>query len=190
MCKDCGGSSICEHSRQRSRCKDCGGSSICRHNRVRGTCKECGGSSICEHGRRRSACKECGGGSICEHARHKRYCKECGGAQFCKHNRRREHCSICNPVAAFNLYKRESARRNLAFTITVDEFKSIVGWPCLYCGESETPRGVDRWDNSVGYEFDNCRPCCGVCNRMKGTLSGRQFVAICERITSYTLLGE
>ena len=25
MCKDCGGRSICEHGRERSRCKDCGG---------------------------------------------------------------------------------------------------------------------------------------------------------------------
>jgi len=50
MCKDCGGSGICEHGRQRSRCKDCGGSGIC---------KDCGGGSICEHGRKRSVCKDC-----------------------------------------------------------------------------------------------------------------------------------
>jgi len=30
-------------------CKDCGGSSICEHQRVRNKCKDCGGSSICEH---------------------------------------------------------------------------------------------------------------------------------------------
>ena len=59
MCKECGGSQICEHGRQRSTCKECGGSSICEHGRRRSTCKECGGSSICEHGRRRSQCKEC-----------------------------------------------------------------------------------------------------------------------------------
>jgi hypothetical protein len=33
-CKDCGGASICEHNRRRSRCKDCGGASICEHNRL------------------------------------------------------------------------------------------------------------------------------------------------------------
>ena len=27
MCKDCGGSGICEHGRRRCRCKECGGSS-------------------------------------------------------------------------------------------------------------------------------------------------------------------
>ena len=41
-CKDCGGHSICEHNRQKSRCKDCGGAFICEHNRERSTCKDCG----------------------------------------------------------------------------------------------------------------------------------------------------
>ena len=59
-CKDCGGSAICGHGRQRSSCKDCGGSGICQHKRRRNLCKECGGSAICEHGRRRCRCKECG----------------------------------------------------------------------------------------------------------------------------------
>ena len=61
MCKDCGGSSLCEHGRERSRCKDCGGSGFCEHGRQRSKCKQCGGSGICEHGQRRSSCKECGG---------------------------------------------------------------------------------------------------------------------------------
>ena len=42
-CKECGGSSICEHGRQRSQCKECGGASICEHGRIRSKCKECRG---------------------------------------------------------------------------------------------------------------------------------------------------
>jgi hypothetical protein len=41
MCKDCGGSGICEHSRIRRQCKDCGGSSICEHSRIKYSCKKC-----------------------------------------------------------------------------------------------------------------------------------------------------
>ena len=52
-CKECGGASFCEHSRQRSRCKECGGSSICEHGRQRYWCKNCGGGAYCEHGRER-----------------------------------------------------------------------------------------------------------------------------------------
>ena len=62
---------------RRSQCKECGGSSFCEHGRRRSQCKECGGSQICEHGRERTRCKECGGGSICEHGRRRYRCKEC-----------------------------------------------------------------------------------------------------------------
>ena len=41
MCKDCGGSQICIHERQKSKCKDCGGSSICSHGREKSKCKDC-----------------------------------------------------------------------------------------------------------------------------------------------------
>ena len=49
--KQCGGSSICEHTRERSKCTQCGGSNICEHNYIRSRCKPCGGrgSSICKH---------------------------------------------------------------------------------------------------------------------------------------------
>ena len=65
-CKECGGS-ICEHGRlckerwvwNLRACKECGGSQICEHGRQRSRCKECGGSQICEHGRQRYSCKEC-----------------------------------------------------------------------------------------------------------------------------------
>jgi len=65
-CKDCGGSCICEHSRQRSGCNDCGGTSICEHSciRTRSRCKDCGGASICQHNRTRSRCKDCWGTSM------------------------------------------------------------------------------------------------------------------------------
>ena len=69
MCKECGGSGICEHGRRRSHCKECGGSSICEHGRRR---QQVQGVRGLEHLRAREAAKqgkECGGGSICEHGR-------------------------------------------------------------------------------------------------------------------------
>jgi len=59
QCKECRGTSICEHQRRKDQCKECGGSSICEHKRRRNICKECGGSSICKHRRMKSTCKEC-----------------------------------------------------------------------------------------------------------------------------------
>jgi len=46
-CKDCGGSGICTHGRQKSLCKDCGGSGFCTHGRQKSRCKDCGGSGFC-----------------------------------------------------------------------------------------------------------------------------------------------
>jgi hypothetical protein len=95
-CKDCGGSSICQHSKRKYECKECIGSSFCEHNRIKSTCKECGGSSICEHKKIRSVCKECGGGSICEHGKHKSICKECGGNSICHHGKTKYQCRECD----------------------------------------------------------------------------------------------
>ena len=58
-----------EPLKKQAKSKECGGSGICKHGRERSTCKECGGSGICQHGQERSTCKECGGSGICEHRR-------------------------------------------------------------------------------------------------------------------------
>ena len=47
-----------------NRCKDCGGSSICEHGRLKAQCISCGGSAIFEHGRQKSSCKLC---KLCKH---------------------------------------------------------------------------------------------------------------------------
>ena len=71
ICKDCGGGSICEHKRVRSKCINFdSGSSICQHQRNRSKCKDCGGGGICEHQRRRTTCKDCGSGGFCGHRMH------------------------------------------------------------------------------------------------------------------------
>jgi hypothetical protein len=103
-CKKCGGASICKHGRQRNQCKECGGSAFCIHGRQRKTCKECGGASICIHNRQRQQCKECGGASICEHGRLRHYCKECGGSGICEHGRARPHCKECGGSALCKLH--------------------------------------------------------------------------------------
>jgi len=60
LCKDCGGSGLCENQRVRSQCKKCSG---CPHKRVKSLCKDCGGSGICEHLQIKRACKPVAVGS-------------------------------------------------------------------------------------------------------------------------------
>jgi hypothetical protein len=130
---------------------------------------------ICEHNRLRSACKECGGSQICEHGRKRSRCKECGGSQICEHNRYRPNCSVCGPVSVYKNYKRGAEKRGHSFLITLDEFKTITSEPCLYCGESEQPRGIDRWDNKTAM---SCRTAERVAHRaicLKVKRPGRIF---------------
>lgn len=145
----------------------------------------CGGSGICEHSRERGYCKECGGSQICEHGRVRSYCKECGGSQFCEHNKQRRACSVCKPDSTYRQYKRGAEKRDLTFLITLDDFKKITAEPCFFCGESEQPRGIDRWDNKIGYELSNCRPCCGPHNRSKGEVYGPDFIELCLSVADH-----
>jgi uncharacterized protein YuzB (UPF0349 family) len=55
----------------------------------------------------------------------------------------------------------------------------------VFCGESNDPRGIDRWDNSIGYEEFNCLPCCGVCNRMKSARVASEFIEHTHRMSKH-----
>jgi hypothetical protein len=70
----------------------------------------------------------------------------------------------------YSRYKDRAIKKKLDFTITSIEFDMIRSYDCYLCGKQtiDTHRnGVDRYDNSIGYIFDNCRTCCADCNYMK-----------------------
>ena len=69
--------------------------------------------------------------------------------------------------------------RGIPNTLTPDELKDMYGAPCFFCGQSpETDKswGIDRLHNNIGYHYDNCVPCCVVCNISKGTNSFEYFI--------------
>lgn len=60
---------------------------------------------------------------------------------------------------------------------------------CFYCKKEKSNsrkdrltnkllryNGVDRLDNTLGYESDNTVACCSTCNYMKGTQSVSEFI--------------
>jgi len=90
----------------------------------------------------------------------------------------------------YERYRRNAAGKGKIFTITFDEFKHITSQNCHYCGAepsqiiysrvAKTPytyNGVDRKDNSLGYEVDNCLPCCSICNYAKRDWSYEEYIA-------------
>lgn len=77
-------------------------------------------------------------------------------------------------------YKRRAKNRSLTFNLPSDEIDALLNGHCHYCGK--TPgnickhgkgngvfvyNGIDRKNNDIGYESENCVSCCGLCNMSK-----------------------
>lgn len=95
---------------------------------------------------------------------------------------------------AFDLYKRNAAKRSLEFSLTLGEFISISKRRCEYCGGSELRKrkgysaravGVDRRDNDNGYSKRNCVPCCRTCNLAKRDMSYTEFNKWIKRLVAF-----
>ena len=105
-------------------------------------------------------------------------------------------------VSAFNSvmgdYKASAKRRGFPFSLTEDEFRKLTSSRCWYCGDAPkitfkpvrlktqngfyTYNGVDRIDNSKGYETGNCVPCCKPCNVAKGSMTLLGFLRHVHKI--------
>jgi len=85
--------------------------------------------------------------------------------------------------------------RNHIFDLTISEFISIIKQPCKYCGDNTDIKrsgkfgvranGVDRMDSALGYSFDNCVPCCEMCNYMKRIHTPNEFIRHAKRIAEF-----
>jgi hypothetical protein len=87
--------------------------------------------------------------------------------------------------------------RNLTFNLSYVQFLILTSMDCYYCGDIPKPfystnrknnvipyiaNGIDRIDNTIGYEFYNCVPCCSICNIMKQGSNEYDFVNKCASI--------
>lgn len=95
-----------------------------------------------------------------------------------------------------NRYRANARYRGYVWNLTEEEFFSAVSLPCSYCGIMPSAKvsyrdcdvfynGIDRIDNSKGYEPDNILPCCKICNQAKHTLPFSDFEAWLDRIVSF-----
>lgn len=99
----------------------------------------------------------------------------------------------------YNIYRRGATQRGYSFNLSLEIFKELTALPCSYCGAlpatemKTTPRGstfygsfiyngLDRVDNSIGYEEANVVPCCYMCNRMKNAHSEQEFLSKIKQI--------
>lgn len=85
-------------------------------------------------------------------------------------------------------YKSSAKRRDYAFEINLEDFKSMIESHCYYCGDLGSLstygyhksieykyNGIDRMDNNLGYVNGNVVTCCKICNNSKSTLSIVEF---------------
>lgn len=91
-------------------------------------------------------------------------------------------------------YKRRAFRKGWEFTISEDQFITLVTSPCHYCGKAHTEETrvvakkqinmltVDRVDSKMGYTPDNCVPCCKLCNTMKLDSTVSEFMSKIKNI--------
>ena len=65
----------------------------------------------------------------------------------------------------------------------IEDFDELVSMSCYLCGHNDTLNGVDRVDNDIGYEIDNCEPCCATCNQMKRDINLGDFLSTVQEVT-------
>ncbi len=96
-------------------------------------------------------------------------------------------------------YRSRAKKKKLEFTLTFEEFKSMVTSNCHYCGLEPNKcrmdrtksrqglsrinfNGIDRVNNEMGYTIKNTVTCCEDCNKAKRNLSYNQFLDLIKRI--------
>lgn len=87
------------------------------------------------------------------------------------------------PRRRFGKYGRNAKLRGYTFTLLLEEFVDLIKQPCFYCGDEGKPyNGIDRKNNSIGYEIENSVACCTMCNKMKRSFPFDEFIEKCIKI--------
>jgi len=107
-------------------------------------------------------------------------------------------------------YRHRTIKRDMQFSLTLEQFAIIITRPCIYCGTvgSITPTDTARWkdlkvfqgfdwscntidriNNNLGYVLDNVQACCYTCNQLKSTLSDEAFINQVYKIVAHLGLG-
>lgn len=85
------------------------------------------------------------------------------------------YCKPCtallnrSPKTRLAQAKVNAKYRKLEWSISVEDYMSLLENPCVYCSGPLPPTGagLDRINDDIGYTKDNCVPACAICNFMK-----------------------
>lgn len=117
----------------------------------------------------------------------------------------RQRCIKCQQTTKtpveniFHIYQKNAKKRNILFSLSVEEFNFLIGEKCFYCDaepsilekgrwkdeqwhEEFARNGIDRLNATEDYNSSNCVPCCFRCNQLKGNLELDEFVRLLRAI--------
>ncbi len=74
-------------------------------------------------------------------------------------------------------YVKGCMRKNIYWGLSLEQFHRLTSSPCAYCDKPPAQRsrayvynGIDRKNNALGYQPENCVAACRECNFMKKDL--------------------
>ena len=83
----------------------------------------------------------------------------------------------------FSRTRQQANDRKINFALTLEDYLDFWDKKCYYCN-LPSMGGIDRVDNNIGYELDNCIPCCWRCNVMKSNQNQQDFIWHCKAIVN------
>jgi hypothetical protein len=100
----------------------------------------------------------------------------------CKKSNRKD--TTRNYIAyAFKIFKSGARVRNKTWNLTQEQVAKLITSNCRYCLRYFPEKmGIDRVDNSIGYEPNNVAPCCNQCNKAKHVMSVDEFKELIKLI--------
>lgn len=121
--------------------------------------------------------------------------KSCGCLKKEKAPQNKKQIKDSSLKRLYTLYKYSAQKRNHSFELTKLDFNNLILENCFYCGEKANNEfkchkhgipikytGIDRVDSSLGYNKNNCVPCCKNCNIAKMQMQQEEFFKFIDKI--------
>ncbi len=94
----------------------------------------------------------------------------------------------------YKTYAKGAYKRNLEFSLSLEQFSAEIVKPCVYCGQFSVRlgqhykryNGLDRKDNFQGYTVYNAVSCCRTCNLAKRAMTVDEFLNWACRVVEFS----